>query len=241
MRGIMHRISYILIFFFISFSCTKDAVKQTVPPDISALERFFTVFEKDMTNTSRVISEQELVKNLTHLQRMNFGGSRYYPLEREALTKMIKELVSYDYSECVLVNKSGMIIYSMVDDKLFSVKAESLTNHIGIVFNHAKTGTPYILDTLVFPVLSGEHRILFGMPVFRNGETEGVIIAALKTSDVVKISGVTKSIIDSDGIIRLDPDDTRILTRCEECTLPENLIKYFTPFNYKNLQWYVKK
>ena len=236
----MHRISYILVFFIFTLSCTKDAVKQTIPPDISALERFFIVFEKDMANTSKVITEQELVKNLTHLQRMNFGGNRYYPLEREALTKMIRELASYDYSECVLINKSGTIIYSMIDDKLLSIKAETLTRNIGIVFNHTKAGTPYIFDTSVFPVLSGDHRILFGMPVVRGTETEGVIIAALKTADAVRVSGVTKSIIDSDGVIRLDPDDTKILTLCEECSSIEEIQKNYTPFSYRNLQWFVR-
>jgi hypothetical protein len=216
-------------------------LKQTIPPDLSALERFFTVFEKDMDNTSKVISEQELIKNLTHLQRMNLGGNKYYPLERESLTKMIRELASYEYSECVLINKSGMIIYSMVDDKLFSVKAETFTKHIGIIFNHAKKGTPYIFDTSVFPVLSGEHRILFGMPVIRNGDTEGVIIAALKASDAVKISGVSKSIVDSEGVIRLDANDAKILTQCEDCSSPEDLRKNYIPFNYRNLQWFIKK
>jgi len=236
----MRRIVIILLFFTFSLSCTKEIVKQSIPPDISALERFFTVFEKDMANTSRVISEQELVKNLSHLLKMNFGGNRYYPLEREALTKMIRELVSYDYTECVLINKSGTIIYSMVDDKLLAVKAETLTKNIGIIFSHAKTGTPYLFDTAVFPVLSGEHRILFGMPVFRGAETEGVIIAALKTSDAVKVSGVTKSIVDSDGVIRLDPNDAKILTQCKECSSVEELRENFSPFSYRNLQWYVR-
>jgi hypothetical protein len=203
----------------------KDAPPQKLPP----LVNFFTVFEKDLQNTSHVIAEQELIKNLTHLQKMDYGGQKYYPLEREALTKMIRELSSYEYAECVLLNKSGTIIYTMFDDKIFAKQADRFPATIGSLFNNGKSD-PYIIDVIEFPPLSGRFLLFFSMPVIRDGSTEGVLIAAVRAEDIVKVTAFRGSAVDLNGIVRLSPDHSKIF-------LHEASNHTGEEFKFRNLEW----
>jgi hypothetical protein len=227
----MRRIS-ILFILVITASCGSQPVMvKTVSPDIEALSRFFAVFEKDLENTTRVIAEQELVKNLSHLQRMNFGGQKYYPLEREALTKMIRELASYNYAECVLTNLSGTIIYTMYDNTIFSKNATSYTSTFAILFNHGKEG-PYILDVIEFPKMSKRYLLFFAMPVVRNGATEGVLMAAVKSDDIVRIAKIKGSAVDNDGIVKVSADNSKVLLPYEG-----EVLSAANAFHFYGLEW----
>jgi hypothetical protein len=206
----MRRVSVFLILAIIVSCGSQPAVMKTVSPDFETLSHFFTVFEKDLENTTRVIAEQELVKNLSHLQRMNFGGQKYYPLEREALTKMIRELASYNYAECVLTNLSGTIIYTMYDNTIFSKNATSYTNTFAILFSHGKDG-PFILDVIEFPKMSKQYLLFFAMPVVRNGATEGVLMAAVKSDDIAEIAKIKGSAVDNGGTVKVSVDSSKVM------------------------------
>ena len=65
-----------VLFVFTACASSEKAVNVD-PPGIAPLDAFFSTFENDLLNTSAVIAANELIKNLTHLQRMNFGGNRY--------------------------------------------------------------------------------------------------------------------------------------------------------------------
>ena len=65
-----------------------------------------------------VVMEEEIVKNLTHLHRMDYGGRKYYLLERENITKMIQAVTEGTYTDLILVNKKGIIIYTMNNDDI---------------------------------------------------------------------------------------------------------------------------
>jgi hypothetical protein len=226
----MKRISVCLAVIALCGACTtKTIVKDGPPQKLPPLERFFSVFEKDLQNTARVIAEQELVKNLTHLQKMNYGGQRYYPLEREALTKMIRELSSYEYAECILLNKSGTIIYTMFDDKIFAKQADSFPATIGSLFNNGKE-SPYILDIIEFPPISGRYLLFFSIPVMRDGTMEGLIIAAVSADDIVKHAAFRGSAVDHNGLIRLNPDHAKIFTY-------DRSVRPGEEFRYRNLEW----
>jgi hypothetical protein len=226
----MNRIIVCLAVILLFGACAKKTIVKEGPPQkLPPLERFFSVFEKDLQNTARVIAEQELVKNLTHLQKMNYGGQRYYPLEREALTKMIRELSSYEYSECILLNKSGTIIYTMFDDKIFAKQAEGFPATIGSLFNNGKE-TPYIIDMIEFPPISGRYLLFFSMPVQRDGMFDGLLIAAVSADDIVKKTAFRGSAVDHNGMIRLNPDHAKIFTQ----DVP-NL--HGEEYHYRNLEW----
>lgn len=233
----------ISVIFFLMLSCAKKEtlISQTKP--VSNIETFFATYEKDLKNTARVIIEKELIKNLTHLQRMNNGGDRYYLLERESLTSMIQELYSYTYDETILTNSSGTIIYTMYEDKLLSKSALSFSKNIGIVFAEAKKGQQFILDVCEFPDLSGNFLLFFGYPVMNGTTCEGVLITALNARKVREITKIGLCAFDSQGIIRIHIDPLKILKPSSVygkiATAREELPNGVTRFSYRSIEWFI--
>jgi hypothetical protein len=221
-------------------SCSKENVvirNDTVSKN--GLQIFFETFDRDLKNSTRVIAEQDLVNNLTHLQKMGWGGSKYYPLEREALTKMLKELSSYTYAECILFNKSGTIIYSMVDDKLLSRHAASFSRDLGLLFNHSKEGKSYILETIEFPITSGNKVIFLSMPVMKNNEMQGLLVAGINAEMLSQYTSIKQTVLNNEGIVMFDPDKDIILTSCQTCPAVDANKTQYLPFSYLNVVWYI--
>ena len=243
-------ISTVICLCFIS--CAKKQTRQPDAPD--PVQQFFTAFENDLTNTTKIIASNELIKNLTHLQRMDFGGSRFYPLERDALTKMIQSLSSYTYAECFLLNGTGTVIYTMFDDKMFSRNAESFQNSLAILFRHCKEGEPYVMDVSDFPELAGSKRLYFGMPVKRGLNVEGVLIAALNAADVMKYAAIQEEAVDRNGIIRLSRRSEDLLTENaavkaaaennpgNDLTAESAGQEYrYRLFSFRNIRWFIRQ
>jgi hypothetical protein len=221
-------------------SCSKENViiqKDTI--NKNGLYVFFETFEKDLKNSTRVISEQDLVNNLTHLQKMGWGGSKYYPLEREALTKMLKELSSYSYAECILFNKSGTIIYSMVDEKLLSRHATSFSRDIGLIYNHSKEGNPYILETIEFPITSGNKVLFLSMPVIKNKEMQGLLVAGINAEMLPQYTSIKNTVINTENVVMFDRDKDKILTQCSSCPSIEGNKALYISFTYLNISWFI--
>lgn len=234
----------------LSSSCGGKQTVKDEPSKESPAAGFLGVFEKNLVNTASVISANELVKNLTHLQRMDFGGSHYYPLEREALTKMIQSLSSYTYADCFLINKSGTIIYTMFENRLLSKHAESFANSFAVLFRHAKENTPWILDVAEFPEMAGSPRLLFAVPVMRGSLVEGVLVAAMSASDIADTLKLKDRVVDREGIVRLSPVRTELFSVMPEFAVhDEGTVKrevqtaegrfLLSPVTCRNLQWIV--
>src|SRR4030042_4555789 len=88
--------------------------------DITSLKGLFKLCESDLEKAKKVIIEKDLVKILSHLQKMDSGGKKYYLLEREAITSMIKSVTEGVYSDFILINRDGTVVYTMANDKLFA-------------------------------------------------------------------------------------------------------------------------
>ena len=236
----MKRIIILCLIITFMSGCSKEQI--VTGPVKDPVTKYFETFHHDMAETVKVIAEQELVKNLTHLQRMNYGGNKYYPLEREALTKMIRSLSSYPYAECILANASGMIIYSMVEDRFFSHNTEGFRTNIAPAFTQARTGNPYIVDVAEYPAKSGVFRLWYAMPVFRHGKVEGVLIAAMDTVEIQKATGVKGEILDAQGYIRVSCDLTRMVQNVNDELVSqikaENLPPSWIKVSHYNLAWY---
>jgi hypothetical protein len=234
----------------LSFSCGRKQTVTDEPVKESPAENFFSIFEKDLNNTAAVISNNELIKNLTHLQRMDFGGSHYYPLEREALTKMIQSLSSYTYADCILINRAGTIIYTMYENRLLSKHAESFPNSFAMLFRHAKENEPWILDVAEFPEMAGSPRLLFAVPVARGSHVEGVLVAAMSAADIAVTLKLKDRVVDRTGTIRLTPDSAELFSVLPEFASQEETIArrevstadgkfLLSPVTCRNLQWIV--
>lgn len=232
----MRRTVVFILVALLSCATTQNTVKVTdavtdSSPDIEPMRRFFDVFEKDMMNTANVIAQQELVKTLTHLQKMNFGGNRYYTLEREALTKMIRELSSYEYSECILLNRSGTVIYTMKEDKIFAKNAASFTETLGVLYKNGKEG-PFLLDTNEYPILSGHYVVFFAIPV--PDADDGVLLAAINIDSIARLTGIKGSFVDQNGMIRISSDPSKLMTASSGFRGKDS----GKSFRYHNLEWF---
>ncbi len=104
-------------------SCSHEQKK--APPSVStdtadSLTRFFNMCRSDLEKAKTVILENDLIKNLSHLQYMNYGGQKYYLLERESLTRMIQSVTEGVYTDYIIIAKNGTVIYTMMNDDVFS-------------------------------------------------------------------------------------------------------------------------
>ena len=229
-------------------SCGKKEVIVSQPKE-SPAAGFFGVLERDLTNTAAVITNNELIRNLTHLQRMDSGGNHYYPLEREALTKMIQSLSTHPYADCFLLNASGTVIYTMYDNRLFAKNAESFPKSLSAPHRHAKSGEAWIVDIAEFPEMNGGPRLLFSIPVKRGNEIEGALVAAFSEPDIVSAIALKGKAVDHMGIIRLSADASELFTAIPELNLEDVAAAKtadtaagrvrLTPFAFRNLQWII--
>ncbi|MBN1531127.1 MAG: hypothetical protein JXA20_00555 [Spirochaetes bacterium] len=84
------------------------------------IDSFLGLCEADLRSARKVIEDNGIIKNLTHLQYMNAGGSKYYLLERENISKMITSVTAGIYSDYILINKKGTVIYTKENDSIFA-------------------------------------------------------------------------------------------------------------------------
>ncbi len=112
-----------LLFIALAVSCSSVPARHGSLP---ALETFFRRCEADLENAKRIIIERDMVKTLSHLQRMDGGGRKYYLLERESITALILSVTEGVYSDFVLADARGRIIYTGANDEIFSRSVASL-------------------------------------------------------------------------------------------------------------------
>jgi hypothetical protein len=102
-------------------SCSSTAVEEMPTPQKSIPQiELNETFLRDIENASKVINENNLVLSLTHLQAMDKGGKKYYLLEKETISYLLKSVTKNLYRNIVLVNWEGVIVYSMRDDGIFA-------------------------------------------------------------------------------------------------------------------------
>ena len=117
----MKRLYLIIIAAFLS--CTAPADR--IPVTVDRLQRFFNACESDLSRARRVVVERNLITMLSHFQTMNGGGRKYYLLEREGITALIRSVTSGAYDDLILINRDGVVVYTMASDELFA-KSSSL-------------------------------------------------------------------------------------------------------------------
>lgn len=213
-------------------SCSKKITKTKV----DNMTSFFYGCEKDLERAANVIAEKELIKILTHLQIMNTGGKKYYPLEREALTKMINSLITYTYSDCILVNNKGTIVYTMYNNDIFSKNVKYIPGApFADIFTAAMKNEPIIIDVTKFPEITDRFDMFFSKPIIRKNKIYGILIASIDINQLKPILKEKTYIVDQDGIFRFHTDRSLIFS-----TDPGFINKdAYSKFSYKNITWYI--
>ena len=234
----MIRKSIFCFLLFFCFSCAKTEIKKS--PSYDRLYSLMTETFDNLASASETISSKNLIKNLSHLNRMNYGGSHYYPLEREAITDIIKSLSSSDFSECILMNAEGKIIYTMKDDDILGKSYVSFAaSPLPPLFSKAITGEQSLFDFSIFPSSSAEPSVFFAVPVNDKDKAIGVLIASVSSDKIKNSISNLAMITDKNSTIRYHESISLFMknsSEADESTLPKRL------FEYKEIYWniYVK-
>lgn len=249
---------WLMIFMIPALFCSRTVSvpeRHDSQPLQKNLHSFFSMCERDLHNAARVISDRDLIRNLTHLHRMNAGGKKYYLLEREAITEMIKSVTEGIYSDFILINRHEVVIYTRENDQIFGKKVSS--SLIGSPLDHCVKNSShgmYIEDISAFPPESGQYNLFISATVLKEETVHGVFILQVGTGKIEEAIPPNTTIIDREGIIRVSRNHKDLLSPYpfygkmdvngigkDRLMVFENadiVFKYF-PFEFRNLKWII--
>jgi hypothetical protein len=195
---------------FLSLFIVSCASAPAVAPDIAPLGEFFEQCRTDMEKAKKVIADRDLVKNLTHLQYMAGGGDRYYLLEKEAVTAMIRSVTAGAYADFILINRQGAVVYSMSDHAVFAKNVLTGLKNSALreCYENRNAGL-YIGKASVLP---GEDRytIAISSKVGGMDTMPGIFALIVDISKIQELIGDKASIIDSTGNYLVAKDLSKI-------------------------------
>ncbi|MFW5808465.1 MAG: cache domain-containing protein [Spirochaetota bacterium] len=257
----------ILILMFWCVSCTMQQRPVSVIPvktdslsakpdtaDYTDVARsFLSRCEHDINASSQIISEKRLIKSLSHLNHMGSGGTYYYLLEKDAITRMLQKLASYTYSECYLIDTSGRIVYTMYNDDLIGRKVSQFqTSPLMPMYVNGMKNKSMIIDVTEFPALSRNYDVYFSRPVGSDGNRQGVLITAVHIKNlstqlpesvriVARSSGKFKmhenrEMIDTKDSVYLDKMSGSIKNPGQSAEYADGVYEY-QQVTYKTLSW----
>ncbi len=222
---------------------------QTAPDYRPVSTRFFIQCESDIIRSSDLIAKRELVLSLSHLNRMNAGGRRYYLLEKENITEMLNKLSSYQYRECYIINSKGIIIYTMKNDELLGKPVRAATMQVQTAFKKGINGEQSVEDVNTESLAPASYDLHFGCPVFDREQIAGVIVSAVSIEHLVKQFPKEVCIVSSDGDYRYknfsDNDfiskDIFVQKKIEIDKVSPSVLSSggitYMPFSYKTIHW----
>jgi hypothetical protein len=250
-----------LLITLLFLSCTSRDLdpRGKIPPaskiNPDSLVNFFRVCEIDIHNAIRVIVDRDIVKNLTHLQRMNYGGRKYYLLERESITAMIKAVTKGLYEDFILINRHGTVVYSMVNDTIFAKRVKTSLADTPLYDCFANTGEDiYIKDITESPILSENPNLFISAPVVKEKSRHGIFILQVDIKKIEDVMSKNTFIIDSRGTYRVSKNREKIFNffpyfdklrlgasgykKASPLTAEGKTYSYY-PFTFKNLSWII--
>ena len=193
------------------FAILASCASLTTPGriDVEPLRDFFRLCESDLEKAKQVIIDRDLIKNLTHLRRMDNGGKKYYLLERESITAMIKSVTEGVYSDFILVNRDGTVVYTMDNDGLFGWTARAGTA-LGDCLANRDT-VPYISGAFSLPA-DPERHIAVSSKVSGGNTMPGIFILLVDIRKIRELVGKQSFIVDARGNYEVAGDNQKINT-----------------------------
>jgi len=247
---------YIFIFITIFLSCSTQPLKIDVEKsgDLDKLEKFFKRSESDSVKAGNVLQKHNVIQHLTHLWKMDRGGKKYYLLEKDDISEMIRSVTEGIYLGYILINKNGDIIFTTRNDEFFGVSINNghdltplqkcFSNRTGVFFS----------DVSYLAPSSNSYSLYISSPVYVEGNFHGVLILQVDINKISEILEKGTEIISRDGIVRVTSDAQRVFTKypvieninmTEIDSKGEVLIKIsekkikVNKFSYKEINWLV--
>jgi hypothetical protein len=253
-------INYFLIFILILTSCTTKQISENKPEyttsESDQLSKFFNICSTDIQKAVKVIADNKMIGMLTHLKKMDMEGKKYYLLERENLTAMIKSVTEGTYSDLILINSSGVIIYTMINDDIFgkSVKSNLKDTALNTCFNKSSEFGFHIEDVSLFPLNNGNPKLFVSFPDKRDNYSKGVFVIQIDLEIIRSLFKEVPIIIGIDGIYRIDKNMDNVLKpynyfnkidienldkiKKQYLNIENNHYIYY-PFNLNSLSWII--
>jgi hypothetical protein len=258
------------IFFFLIilaamsyFGCIQKQVREQIAEvktqyasdEADRLTKFFQMCNSDIRKAVDIIAAHKMSGMLTHLKKMDMDGKKYYLLEREHLTEMIKSVNEGTYSDLILINNKGVIIYTMTNDDIFGkhVKYHLKDSALERCFDNSANGF-YLTDVVRFPPDNGNAAIFAAFPDKTDDYIKGVFVIQINMEIIDALFEKKTVIIGSDGNYRLDKDlgnifkpykylDKIDLVKAGNTGKGEFEIQnkkyHFYSFNYGTLSWII--
>ncbi len=198
---------------FLTFFIASCASAPAITPEIGPLEEFFARCRSDMEKAKKVIVNHDLVKNLTHLQRMADGGDKYYLLERENITAMIRAVTVGVYFDFILINKQGAVVYSMANHAVFGKNVLTQLGKTALRDCYENRDTAIYLGTASILPADDRYTNAVSSKVSGANIMPGIFVLIIDASKIQEIIGEKASIIDSSGNYVLTGDREKINTR----------------------------
>ncbi len=250
---------FLLIMVISLWGCKKEIIKEQVKTSSDPLTRFFEICRDDLQRAGTVIITRDIVKNLSHLQFMNAGGKRYYLLERENISRMIKAVTSGVYSDYILVNKKGTIIYTRENNKIFSKNVRSHLKSTPLKASYDRRDLPVYISNITMLNPSDEmYRIFISRKVAGRESFPGILILQVDAATMLTYLDKGTEVIGSDGLYHLSHEMTRIMQPCpyfnELGIIPGEKVShgdtkkvkggkkiYYKTFSFENRSWLLVK
>ena len=189
------------------------------------LHLFFKHVKADLDTYGNIALQEDLVKLLSHFKDMDSGGKRYYLIERENITKMIESSTQKIYSDYILLDAKGNVIYSKSNNHIFSTNLDK------------KVNTHSLLPNL----LNDDYKYYITEPLKIEGFYSKIILVCTKISSAKTFPGFAILQFDIDKINSLLEKNEFVLNSTGNCLFANefqstgNLYKYFSHLEPNNL------
>ncbi len=208
----------ILSMLFLFAACSSAPKKEEAPHEMTVrtLEDFFVRCGQDVNRAAKVVLDNDIIKNLTHLKMMDGGGRHYYLLERESISAMISAVTVGVYADYVLINKDGDIIYTRQNDDIFGKNVRTSLAKTPLKTCYENRDVPvFFHDVTTLNEFDGKYYILVSTKVKGGDTVPGIIILQFDVEKLRSVLDVKTDIIGFDGLYRLSGKNVTPLTPYE--------------------------
>lgn len=198
-------------------SCGTPPAKVEVPkPKIdnaARLENFFQRSEKDSVRAGSVIEKQRIIQHLTHLRKMDRGGKKFYLLEKDDITAMIRAVTEGVYLDYILINRHGDVVYTKKNDEIFGVNVNEGFEATPLKRCFISRKGVYFEDVSFITPASKVYSLYISNPVYVEGEYHGTLILQVEPGKISEILETGTEIFSRDGIFRVSYRADRIFSK----------------------------
>lgn len=242
----------IVILYLLFLSCASISAPLH---QVDALTNFFQLCESDLDRARQVIVSHDLIKTLGHLQRMDSGGKKYYLLERDTITALIRSVTAGVYTDFILINKDGIVVYTMDNDGLFAkdVRKNLAATAIYECYNN-KEISPFITGVSSLSSNSQGHHVAISSKISGGNTMPGIFILIVDIAKIQEILGSAIAVVNTEGKYEISSNHLKINMPYGDFkkikivdSNEENTLLHFTNargrntayrfFKYSNLRW----